>query len=135
MIIIVTCGFMMLRDWSLITGRRATKWGKSWVRNLLHPPPPLNPQDRLKLVVPPAPPPHFKGWKLFAPPPLSPWLQLQARMLKLPQNFHARPPPPPLISIAKTFSDPPFCRVKTNLPPPPLPFCSPQPAPQLVTSP
>ena len=29
-------------------------------------PPPHRPEDRVKLLVPP--PPHFKGWKRFAPP-------------------------------------------------------------------
>ena len=81
-----------------------------------------------KLVVPPPlrrgkiyyPPPCFKG--LF-PPPV--WLKLQAPMLKLPQNLC-----PPFRMQKNLLRPPPsFCRGKTSLAPPPLPFCCPPPPP------
>ena len=72
-----------IRDRSLITGRTAEKMGKSRVWNLLGPP--FLPQNSVKLVVPPYPPPFFssffKGLKLFSPPSFS-MAKLQA------------PPPP-----------------------------------------
>ena len=69
------------------------------------------------------PPPPFKRWKLFAPPPKV-WLELQALILKLPQNFLCSH-----FSMAKTFAAPSFCRGKTTLTLLPLPFCSPAPYP------
>ena len=75
------------RDWSLITGRGLQN-GK-----IVGP----------KLVVAPTPRPGktfraslFKGWKLFAPPPPSVLLKLQAPVLKLPSK------------LPKTFSAPPL---------------------------
>ena len=54
---------ILIRDWSLITGRGGgCKMGKSRVRNFLHPPP----QDRVKLFVPPL----FKSENFSCPPPL-----------------------------------------------------------------
>ena len=75
-------------------GEEGYKMGKIVGPKPFAPPPPQPSRQVKTCCAPRPPPPHFKGWKLFAPPPLSPWLQLQARMLKLPQNFHARPPPP-----------------------------------------
>ena len=62
--------------------------------------------------------PLFKEWKLFAPPPPSIWLKLQATAWKLPQNFLWPP-----LRMAKTFSTPPpplFVWVKLNMPSTPI---------------
>ena len=60
---------LILRDWSLITGRGGLQNGKIAGPKLFAPPP----QDRVKLFAPPP----FKEWKLNAPPHTI-WLKLQA---------------------------------------------------------
>ena len=52
-----------LRDWSLITGRGATKWENCGSKTFCAPPPP---QNRVKLCVPP-----FKRRKLVVLPPIA----------------------------------------------------------------
>ena len=63
---------MPLRDWSLITGRGATKWENCRSETCA---------PRLKTgynFSQPPPLPPFKDWKLFPLPPPSIWLKLQA---------------------------------------------------------
>ena len=90
---------LVVRDWSLITGRGATKWENCESETF-------------------PPPPPFKRVHTFSDPPVpSLWLKLQAPMLKLPQNCVCHPH----LSMAKTFSAPAsppppfFCRGKTSL--------------------
>ena len=100
--------FGLVRDWSLITGRVRTKWENRQSETFCPPPP----QDRVK---PCGPPPPFKEWKLFAPPPPPP-VKTTSKLCV----------PPPLFSMAKTFPPPPpnaFRRGKLHVRP--LPFCSP----------
>ena len=93
--------------------------GKLWSRNFLRPPTPT--QDRVKLFVSNPPPPFFLQVDFFPPPfTSSVWLQLQAPMIKTPQNM--------LCPLPSAWLLPLFCRGKTSLAPL-LPFCSPPPPP------
>ena len=60
---------LILRDWSLITGRGGLQNGKIAGPKLFAPPPRQGKTFRT---------PPFKEWKLFVPPPPTIWLKLQA---------------------------------------------------------
>ena len=103
------------RDWSLIMGMGgATKWENRGLETFCAPPP--SRQGKTFCA-----PPPFKRWKHFARLPPSPWLKLQASVLKLPQNVCAPPS-----AWLKLFMPPPlpFRRGKTSHAPI-LPLCSP----------
>ena len=82
---------------------------RSGVRSFLCPPPPA--QDRVKLF---APPPSFKGWKRFAPLPLSMVIKTSSAHVKT----LSKPIVTPILMMANTFfrsPPPPFHRGKTWL--------------------
>ena len=95
--------FILLRDWSLITGRGGLQNGKITGPKLFAPPP----QDRVKLFAPPL----LKSGS-FSCPPYN-MAKTSSYRVKSTQNFLCPP-----FSTAKTFSAPPFHRGKTSRAPP-----------------
>ena len=104
---------LVVRDWSLIMRRGATKWENCGSETFYAPPPPPPPQDRVKRFVPQPP---FKEWKLFAHPPPCPSIWLKATVYKLFQNLLCSPHPPS--EWLKRFLSPLFIGVKLHMPPP-----------------
>ena len=139
---------LLLRDWSLITGRGGLQNGKIAGPKLFAPPPPH--QDRVELF---APPPPLKSGSFLRPP--FNIAKTSSYCVKTTPNLFAPPHPlksgyflhPPFtiaktssycvkttpklcvppFSMAKKNSVPPFRRGKTSRAPPPLPLCSPPP--------
>ena len=98
---------LLIRDWSLITGRGGYKMGKLRVQNFLRPPP--SRQGKTFRA------PPFKEWKLFTPPPYN--------MAKT-SSYHVKTTPklfvPPPSAWLKLFRPPLFVGVKLHVPPPPV---------------
>ena len=107
-----------VRDWSLITGRGATKWESCGAETFCAPLP--HSKERVKLFV--CPP--FKEWKLLVPP--FNMAKTSGYRIKTTPKLVVPPPPPP--SAWLKLLRPPFRRGKTSRAPPSH-FVAPPPSP------